>query len=291
MHICAIMEVSRRGVLCLSGHGTEHLKVHTPLSMVKYPAHARRVSTTGSRVGRVLDSILGDTSMVQSRPYDADGNKQCCRCLEYKLPSEFGKRASARDGLRNQCKLCRKAMPRPSRKGIPSTERDRARAKAYRAANSEKARAYQKSYYPAHAERAKIRARAWDAAHPTEAAQRHLRFRRNNPDKIRNWGRVYRDRRPDVMAAAKARRRVRERQVGGNFTRGEWIVLKARYQHTCLCCGQQEPAIKLTPDHVVPISKGGSNSIDNIQPMCLRCNQRKNVSIFDYRPLWETAKT
>jgi 5-methylcytosine-specific restriction endonuclease McrA len=74
---------------------------------------------------------------------------------------------------------------------------------------------------------------------------------------------------------------------GGAFTGEEWLALKAKYSHTCLCCGKQEPEITLTPDHIVPVSKYGSSNIDNIQPLCGACNNRKRSKIIDYRIAWE----
>jgi 5-methylcytosine-specific restriction protein A len=38
----------------------------------------------------------------------------------------------------------------------------------------------------------------------------------------------------------------------------------------------------LEADHVVPLTKGGSNDISNIQPLCGTCNRRKFVNIVDY---------
>lgn len=35
---------------------------------------------------------------------------------------------------------------------------------------------------------------------------------------------------------------------------------------------------RLEVDHVVPISKGGTNDLDNLQTLCEPCNQAKGVS-------------
>lgn len=36
--------------------------------------------------------------------------------------------------------------------------------------------------------------------------------------------------------------------------------------------------ILMTKDHIIPKSKGGTNSLDNYQPMCCRCNLKKGNS-------------
>ena len=66
-----------------------------------------------------------------------------------------------------------------------------------------------------------------------------------------------------------------ERNAIGSHTFGEWETLKAQYDWICQMCGRKEPNIKLTEDHIIPLSKGGSNNIENIQPLCGSCNSKK----------------
>lgn len=79
-----------------------------------------------------------------------------------------------------------------------------------------------------------------------------------------------------ITPTYKKRRQEHQRVNGGHHCRGEWETLKAQYNWTCPACTKSEPVIKLTKDHIIPVSKGGSNNIENIQPMCQPCNSRKN---------------
>lgn len=80
----------------------------------------------------------------------------------------------------------------------------------------------------------------------------------------------------------KKRRRERIKMYGGFHSLGEWETLKAQYDFTCPSCHQQEPKIKLTRDHIIPIAKGGSDNIENIQPLCVKCNSRKSTTTIRY---------
>jgi 5-methylcytosine-specific restriction endonuclease McrA len=89
----------------------------------------------------------------------------------------------------------------------------------------------------------------------------HKRWRLVNKDKKYSYKRAY---------------RARKYGNGGRHTKVEWEAIKYAYDYTCLWCGKKEPEIKLTEDHFIPLTKGGDDSIENIQPLCKPCNSLKN---------------
>jgi len=54
------------------------------------------------------------------------------------------------------------------------------------------------------------------------------------------------------------------------------IFVWRRDEGKCVRCGSKE---NLEFDHIIPISKGGSNTARNIQLLCERCNREKGESI------------
>lgn len=55
-----------------------------------------------------------------------------------------------------------------------------------------------------------------------------------------------------------------------------------RDHYTCCQCGvslADEPHLLLEVDHIVPVSKGGLTSEDNLQTLCWRCNRSKGAKV------------
>lgn len=56
----------------------------------------------------------------------------------------------------------------------------------------------------------------------------------------------------------------------------EWAELLAKYEYKCVYCGVFfSDELCATQDHIIPISKGGNHTKDNIVPACLSCNCKK----------------
>jgi 5-methylcytosine-specific restriction endonuclease McrA len=69
---------------------------------------------------------------------------------------------------------------------------------------------------------------------------------------------------------------------GEHFTGAQWLALVEACGGACLACGKAEPG-DLTVDHVIPLGRGGSNTIENVQPLCSECNGIKGCETTDYR--------
>jgi 5-methylcytosine-specific restriction endonuclease McrA len=127
-------------------------------------------------------------------------------------------------------------------------------------------RAYQKNR--PHEAIAEIERRRNQKVHRKAFQARNLkRWRRENPART---------------AAQRDRRRALKMGADGEYTAEQFLALCRRYRNASLSCGSSDKP--LTPDHIVPLTLGGSNRITNIQPLCRRCNSRKNVKVVDYRP-------
>ena len=111
-----------------------------------------------------------------------------------------------------------------------------------------------------------------------------LEYYKNNSSIIKERTRLWKkDHRERVNETTKLRK-YKVRGAVGSHTIKDWETKKASFNYCCVICGMQEPFTEqfyqlLTEDHIIPISKGGSNYIENIQPLCLSCNSSKKDNV------------
>lgn len=104
-----------------------------------------------------------------------------------------------------------------------------------------------------------------------ERHNRHRRARYRNEERFR------------INQRRRGERR-RCNQVGaiGSHTPEEWLAKLALYKYHCAYCGRKMK--RLTKDHLMPLSKGGTDFIDNIIPACPFCNASKHDrSLLEWR--------
>jgi 5-methylcytosine-specific restriction endonuclease McrA len=113
-----------------------------------------------------------------------------------------------------------------------------------------------------------------------------VKFPERRRSVCRNWYQANKHKTAEYNRA----RRVRLLNASGSHSTEQWMALCLAYDFHCLRCHRREPEIKLSRDHIIPLSKHGSDDIDNIQPLCLKCNKWKTDRAIDYRFTPQTHK-
>lgn len=123
----------------------------------------------------------------------------------------------------------------------------------------------------------------------TPYAQRQREAKRENYykniEKIKSKNKIWRDNNTDKILENNRKRMLLKKGVIGTHTKKEWDSIKEKFDFNCVQCNINEKQLiekwngtnfgKLTKDHIIPISKGGTDYISNIQPLCISCNAQK----------------
>jgi 5-methylcytosine-specific restriction endonuclease McrA len=173
-----------------------------------------------------------------------DAGKTCTKCNEWKPYAEFHRDKSTKDGRAYRCKTCAIAA-----------------ATAWNSANHDR-----------------INQRRRD--NPGLYRESRRRSYRKNAQKRMQTTRDWMKRKPAQRRSHIHRARARVENPG-IVRQEEWDALMERYGGRCLRCGTTEDVYA---DHIVPLAKGGMNTIDNVQPLCRSCNAKKWTYVVDYRP-------
>ncbi|NOS67941.1 MAG: DUF1376 domain-containing protein [Candidatus Peribacteraceae bacterium] len=74
--------------------------------------------------------------------------------------------------------------------------------------------------------------------------------------------------------------RIRAARAKGSHTEEEWLFMLSVIGEVCPRCGST--TLELVKDHVVPVYQGGSDQLNNIQPLCRKCNAEKGPEAIDW---------
>lgn len=162
-----------------------------------------------------------------------------------------------------------------ARYGQTHKDQRREAQRSWRKANPEKVRARKRRQYWADPQKARERRRAQYRANPEEAKARARAWSEANPERVRARQRAWSKANPEKVRAASHRRRAVQKgaTIGPHFTR---LEIAERDGWRCHLCGEKVTRKNWSLDHLVPLSKGGAHSRENVAVAHYLCNVRRN---------------
>lgn len=186
-------------------------------------------------------------------------NKRCTKCgIEYpRTPDFFSRKKSSKDGLRSACKVCTRSANK--RWNCEHPESIREATLRYRSNSPDKVRAKRARYRINNLDKERRRCARWHQENKELVRESRARRNKANPDRNR---------------ADCHRRRARKRHAKGTHTCADIQAQYQRQKGHCYWCGKRLDKT-YNVDHVIPLSRGGSNWPSNLVIACRDCNNHK----------------
>jgi len=184
-------------------------------------------------------------------------------------------------------KLAR-ALDAKRRKDPKRTAYMRAYLKDYYSKNRDQMRADSKRYYAAHRQALIARARQWEKANPDKKRLSRQRSAPKDRARTRQWVAANKERHatqkkeyyashyPEFLLRNHLRRALQRKAAVNLAGIRSWVkAVKAKPECVCYYCQSVIPTSRIQFDHIVPLSKGGSHSVENLCVSCAPCNRQK----------------
>ena len=158
----------------------------------------------------------------------------------------------------------------------------RAWAKRWREKNKDEKKRRDRALYLANREARIAAQRARDALRDQEHVREIKRksydkYRQRDREKRRAKAAAYRKKNPFKTVEHNTKRRLRFLRAEGRFTASD--VAKLYVEQMALCAKCRVFLERWHVDHIIPLSRGGSNWPSNLQLLCPPCNLRKHAKI------------
>lgn len=116
---------------------------------------------------------------------------------------------------------------------------------------------------------------------PKVARIRRLRWLEKEGSKQKVYLKTARWRHKNLERARESVRRYQARKFGSQIGEVDYRVIWARDNGLCHICGTEVAPNDVHYDHIIPLSRGGSHSMENIAVAHSTCNLRKNDKLME----------
>lgn len=257
---------------------------------------------------RKVNFLVQPHSTLNAPSAQEPQTKTCTKCGEIKPATAEYFRAKKRGkyGVASQCRICEASYARSwnhankeraaeNRRVWRDANRDKIaeynevnkeRISAWREAHREQQNAYGRAYYKANRDRLVAYRRAYVQANKERIVEyytlnkekieeRHRAYREANKQRRHEAQRKWRMSNRAVISAKQQRRRALNANAEGSHSAQDIADQYKRQKGKCYWCNEKV-GDNWHNDHVIPLSRGGSNWPENIVIACPSCNLSKN---------------
>lgn len=218
-----------------------------------------------------------DRDRVIARNAPPATDKRCTACGETKPLAAFSKARAYKDGLNIYCRACMHV--RSHAYYLAHKDEVREKLAEWGRNHPENRRATHRRYHRTHPDRSQAAKARFQQQQPNYHAEHYQANKQRYRAMSTAWNaRIMREH-PEKLRERGARRRALVR--GTRIERVSYEAIWIRDGGVCHICGDPVERTDVHFDHVIPLSKGGPHTYENIKVSHSLCNWRKGTKLLD----------